>query len=186
MCRHMSWRWAGEVCAKWIEMKNVHFIEMEWIECELDGIGKKVRSIRRTTSVCLALICYDLCLWSLYFVCVLRVFPLCSWDESRSWILPGQSSKAAGRRAPIWTRSQCHCKHCKRGSTSMQPWAEDNCVAMRCHALPCVAMRCAILHKSFIHVYFVVHPFSYCRSWKMAERFGYRHVEMFEGSCYDW
>ena len=33
------------------------------------------------------------------------MFPLCSWDESRSWILPGQSSKVAGRRAPIWTRS---------------------------------------------------------------------------------
>lgn len=32
----------------------------------------------------------------------------------------------------------------------------------------------------------LIHPFSYCRSWKMAERFGYRHVEMCEGSCYDW
>lgn len=50
-----------------------------------------------------AMICVcDLCILFVFCVCV---FSLCTWDESRSWILPGQSSKVAGRRAPIWTRS---------------------------------------------------------------------------------
>ena len=125
------------------EKRAFHRDGMNWMW--VGWYWKKVRSIRRTTSVCLALICYDLCLWSLYFVCVLCV---CVFTVHLGWVEVLDTS---------WAKLQSGWQK----STDLD------------QVTPSTAS-------------YLIHPFSYCRSWKMAERFGYRHVEMCEGSCYDW
>ena len=150
----------GEVCAKWIEMKHdkhVHFMETYGDRTNWMWVGwywMILDEIRPTTCVLP---------WFAMFCLCFRVSTVLRWPLRGLGYFLGKAPKRLAeehRSGPGDCKRQCN--ECNR---------EPKTIVL---PLPLSIRSCSWP--------FTFHPFSYCRSWKMAERFGYRHVKMCEGS----